>query len=285
MNLAKQVSQGKAPSIEEFSASFKAWLDGSYHAMPHEGDGMEGKSPAEVFNARLAERRTAPDSELDLLLQKQTRPVKVRQNGVTYNGLRYGAYEPALYPLLGEQVIMLVDPKDVSFVLVLSLDGKFICRAPANEPLPANASAEQLRDAIAAKRRHRKLINDYASVRPRLHYDVAEHMWRAAADKAAAGKPGPDSTPPVIVPLRTVFTDQMPAIRAAQNARQLRKAVGAEGIMAKFANENFDGSNMHPDRLPGLFYYEFPTPEPAEPSVGWSFLDILKHQERGRSDE
>ena len=260
-NLAKQIERGKAPSIEEFSASFKGWLDGSYHVMPHAGDGMEGKSPAEVFNLRLVERRTAPDNELDLLLQKQTRPVKVRQNGVTYNGLRYGGSEPALFPRLGEMVNLLVDPKDVSYVRVFTLDGKHVCRAPANERLPANASAEQLREAIAAKRRNRKLINDYRTVRPRLHYDVADHMWVAAADKAKAGKPDPDSTPPVIVPVRTAFSDQMPAIQAAENARQLRKAVGAESL-----------------RSDPLFSYVSPEPVKEE-DLSFSFLDMLRYQE------
>lgn len=93
---------------------------------------------------------------LDLILQEQTRPVKVTQNGVMWNGFRYGKREPALKRLLGQKVTLRADPADVTRLTAWTLDGKFICVAPSNKRLPKNATKEAVEEAMREKNHDRK---------------------------------------------------------------------------------------------------------------------------------
>src|SRR5205085_2882112 len=110
--------RGKAPPLTDFADAFGRWVSGEYHLKPHQGDGMDGRPPAKVFLEHLRTKRTASPALLDMLLLKPTPPVKVTQNGVTYNGILYGQNEPALWPLLGKQVILRIDPEAISRVYV-----------------------------------------------------------------------------------------------------------------------------------------------------------------------
>lgn len=236
--LPAALERGEAPLLADFVAAFDAWLDADYHARPHAGDSMGGRSPRDVYAACLAQVRTAPPELLDLLLLKPTRPVKVGQNGVTWGGLRYGAGDRALFPWLGREVTLRVDDRDLSRVQVYAPDGRFVCVAAANARVPANATSDDLRDSIRAKRRHRKIVAEYVDARPRMADDLPDLLTRAAAARharaaAAAGPADPPPPPPSVRPLRSPLEDQMPAIRRAMEARPaLRIAAGAEDLDA-----------------------------------------------------
>lgn len=214
-DLQRQIDRGKAPSLAEFTQWFAAWLDG-YHADAHTGNGMNGKSPNQVFADNLLEKRVANPTILDLLLLKVGRPVKVGQNGVRHNGLSYGQFDQRLIERLGQEVILRVDPKDISFVLVWTPDGSLVCRAKANQQIPANATAEELKEAIKAKRQARRTVTDYFEKRPRLHEDLPDLLVRAKARAAAASTPPDAPAPePVIKPVRNPFKDSLPALQQA----------------------------------------------------------------------
>jgi hypothetical protein len=212
-NLQDQLDRGHAPTLEEYVGAFGDWLAG-YHGTAHGGDGMEGKSPDQIFAANLKEKRTAAPETLDVLLMKPTRPLKVGRNGVTWKGLRFGQSEPALFPLLGKMVQLRVDGRDLSKVSVWDLEGRLLCVANANQRVPANATDAELRAAIAEKKRHRKAVMDYHRARPHLADDLPDLLARA---KLAAALPAPDpnAPPPAIVPLRSPVEGQLPALRRA----------------------------------------------------------------------
>ena len=217
-DLAKNLRRGKAPALDELTEWVAAWL-GTYHASEHGGGAMDGRSPDQVFAENLKQKRTASAEMLDVLLMKQSRTAKVGQNGVTYEGLRYGAGDPALLQYLGKGVVLRIDPKDVSRVDVWTLADRFICHAHANQRLPANASAEELKEAIAEKKRTRKAVRDYIQQRPRLHEDLPDLMLRA---RAAKSLPPPSAAAPVETPIRTPVEDQLPALRRALDAEKPR---------------------------------------------------------------
>ena len=232
-NLGAKLERGQAPELADFVAAFGEWLESAYNAAPHAGDGMEGRSPAEVFDAGwgTASKRTAAADLLDVLLMKTSRPVKVGKNGVTWSGLRYGQYEPALFSWQDKEVYLRVDEREVGRVLVFSPDDKFLCAATANARIPANATEQQLKEAIAEKKRHRRLVKEYHDTRPRLHDDLPDLMTRAAAARNEARRreqpPPAPAGPAAVVPLGAELADQLPKLRAALEGRQLRRAVGA----------------------------------------------------------
>ena len=155
-----------------------------------------------------------------------------------FQGLHYGQFDSDLIPHLGRKVYLRIDQHNLSAVSVWSTDDRFICLARANQLLPANAGHEILAAAIAEKRRHRKLMREYHSQRPRLAEDLPDRMLRAAAairNPAGPGvfSPGARRTsggfpePPPLRPVRSPLEDQLPAVRAAFEFRPLRLAAGA----------------------------------------------------------
>jgi len=96
----------------------------------HQGHGMDGRSPNEVWNAHFAahaQRRVSP-SALRLLLMKSSKPVTVGRFGiVAFNG-RYRS--PELMELQGKgRVFYRYDPADLSILYIYSSENEFLCLA------------------------------------------------------------------------------------------------------------------------------------------------------------
>jgi hypothetical protein len=237
--LERRLAAGEAPTLEEFAAQFDSWLERNYHVTPHLGDGMEGRSPAAVYDASWNghAKRTAPESMLDLLLTRQTREISVRKNGVMWEGLGYGQYCPELIPLAGKPVYLRIDERDLSRVQVWTADDKFVCLAPSNQRLPANATDQEKREAIARKKSHSKLLRNFYGQRPRLTEDLATTMIRARQESAAVQAadrgvpPGgiQPSEPPALRPVRTGIDAELAKVQGAVERSRVTRADGEPG--------------------------------------------------------
>jgi len=178
---------------------------------------MDGESLAVLFDRCLEVKRTVPDAVLAVLMWKPSTPLKVGQNGVVWQGLHYGGTDAALFRWLGKEVVVWVDPADVARAVVCEVDGRFICMTRANARLPFKASQAELRKAIAAKQRGRKLLREYYEQRPRLHQDTVGLMIAARADenrRLATAEADRREGPP-IKPIRTPLDDCLPALQRA----------------------------------------------------------------------
>ena len=216
--LEDRLARGMAPKLGDFISLFSRWLD-TYHHAAHRGQGMNGRSPVEVFNSSWnghGKRTTSPHM-LDLLLTRQTKDVTVHKNGVAYSGLHYGQNEPALIEWLGRKVYLRIDERDVTSVSVWTPDDRFICLAQTNQRIPANAGHELLGEAIAGKKRHRKLVRDYHVQRPRLAEDLPERMIRAAAARLPAASM---TAPPENPPLKLIRSDLESEVSKLQQAKE-----------------------------------------------------------------
>jgi putative transposase len=216
-DLQLRLARGAAPSLEEFAIAFGEWLEADYHARPHTGNAMDGQSPAAVFEQCLTVKRTVPDQMLVVLMWKPSTPLKVGQNGVVWQGLHYGGTDAALFRWLGKEVVVRVDPADVARAVVCEVDGRFICMTRANARLPFKASQAELRKAIAAKQRGRKLLREYYEQRPRLHQDTVGLMVAARSDenrRLAKAEADRREGPPM-KPIRTPLDDSLPALQRA----------------------------------------------------------------------
>ncbi len=229
-DLQLQLERGNAPQLSDFIDWFKGWVE-TYHNTVHLGDAMDGKTPAAVFTENLSCKRTTTAELLDVLLLKPTPPLKVGQNGLTWQGIRYGQHCPELIELLGREVLLRVDDRDLSRVQVWTKEGHFVCVAPANERVPANATSQELRKAIAATRHDRKLLADFVEAGPRMADDLPDKILRARAAAAAPGQGGAaGGEAPSIKPVRSAIEDQLPALQKALERQGMRIAVGAEDL-------------------------------------------------------
>jgi hypothetical protein len=262
---ADRVARGEAVDLTDFVAEFARWIEVDYHAAPHLGHGMDGRSPTQVFQASWNghPKRTASRDLLDLLLAKPQKPVKVGKNGVRWAGLTYGQYEPALNERWGQEVYLRVDERDVTSVQVWSPDDRFICLAACNEKVPANATEQQKREATARKKHASKLHRQYRRARLSIGDSTADYMIRGAAEEHARNRPAtpPDAPtgPTAIKPLRTPFEVELVKVQREREARREpdRIAVGAESMVegfaytppvrpAGFAGTSNDGDDLSP---------------------------------------
>ena len=94
----------------------------------HRGDGMNGRTPLEVYDEELpaSEREMLSEEKLRLLfLYEEVRTVQ--QNGITYLDNTYIADE--LYKHLKEKVKVKYDPHNLEFMYIYLMTGEFLCKA------------------------------------------------------------------------------------------------------------------------------------------------------------
>jgi hypothetical protein len=181
-DLQEKLAKGKAPTVEDFRADFEAWLEADYHNRAHEGEGMDGRTPAQVYADNLKEKRVVSEELLDLELSRRAR-VTVGRNGVTVNGIIYEA--PELDSRMGQELTVLIADR-INRVKMLDEAGRFLCIANSLRKTPANATQEELREAMQGIKRDRKRVKAAAPAWPRIADDPIERMHRTAAAKQAA---------------------------------------------------------------------------------------------------
>ena len=259
-NLAARLKRGEAPTLGELRDGLADWLDGQYHAEPHLGHGMDGRSPDQVYRqCRAGEPRRCDRRHLEFLLMARTPPRKVGRNGVTFQGSTYGKSEPALMRMLGAEVTLAYDD-DLSRVLVCTVAGQLVCEAAANRRTPANADRQTVRQAISEKKADKRLKREYVAKRHRMAEDLPQHVARIAAEKRAAETASTTPRRPVDGPsksgamdgLRAAFGPAIadaarpePSPEAAEPPRRLRLADAVRAASA--ADDQPDADSPQPD--------------------------------------
>lgn len=156
-----RVHESHHPAASYFIALCMAWI-AEYHQHPHSGEGMDGRTPAQVFGQERGEiQRPAPDPrELVLMLAEHTRR-KVRECSIELNKRRYTYFDAgsrdALHELNECDVTIAYDPNDQECVAVLDEAGHFLCWAKSETFVdfnPADKETQRLIGESMADRRH-----------------------------------------------------------------------------------------------------------------------------------
>jgi putative transposase len=245
-DLPQKLDRGLAPTLDEFIASFGDWLDGDYHAKQHSGHGMEGATPATMYQQMLIEKRPVDQRKLDCYTMRPLPPQKIGRNGVAVRGITYG--RSSLAGMYGKTVIVTVDDRKIGQgVAVWALDGKFICQAEANERLPFFSHANDLSAAMAEIKADKRTVREYHQARPRMADSLADRLYRKAA-KARQAQRNETTPPPSMMPVRTVIDGELNGL---QIASEHKIAVGAESLLpaifnyrSKSAFEDTDSSEL-----------------------------------------
>lgn len=147
------------PPASFLIAGCMAWIE-EYHRQPHSGDGMDGRTPAEVFAERRQDAQRCDSASLALLLAERSRR-RVRECAIDLNRRRYTYTDAVSRDLLHEwnerDVLVASDPADPSAVAILDEDGHFLCWAAAEEKLgfdPANKEIQRRIGESMSDRRH-----------------------------------------------------------------------------------------------------------------------------------
>lgn len=156
-------------TFEEFASAASAWVRDVYNRQAHGGDGMDGRSPAQVLaEVEAIPKRTAPQAIFDRLLMREVKATVTRK-GVRYGNHFYGQTELAILRrikahdrevklLIPHKLIAHLDggatPGPADFVIVTDLEGREICKAYCQRIRGANAAqvAEGAKRLTEAKR-------------------------------------------------------------------------------------------------------------------------------------
>lgn len=147
---------GELPTLEILQEAFTHWLEKSYHAWPHTGQGMDKRTPAAVFTAELGdELRVVPEHILAVLAMPAHGPVRVTTHGIVrWANVKYSNTAELLRGWVGKDVVLRASLDDDASVHVYDLKGKFIGTAAQIQGVhPLEAKPEEIRNTIRGQHR------------------------------------------------------------------------------------------------------------------------------------
>ena len=158
------------PTDADVIAAVDTLIEGYLNCEPYGGSVAEdkGKSRVDVWRENLpngAVRKPASETDLQLMLMRTSKPVRVTRRGVTLklHGLELDYYTPELANLrMKDKVYLRYDPEDLSKVRVYDMEDRFLTEAPQSK-LTAGylATQEQIAELMAAKRKAEKAVREY----------------------------------------------------------------------------------------------------------------------------
>ena len=143
-------------TLEEVEADFAAWVEEWNATWKHSGQGMDGRTPNEVFALNALPPVTVIPAALDIIFTKP-KAAKVMRNGVTMDGLQYWADE--LAGVEGRMVIIRRPYDDAGKVLVYRAeDDTFLCTATNAALKDEGIASENIERAKRVNKQKRAVI-------------------------------------------------------------------------------------------------------------------------------
>lgn len=192
--------------VDEFRGYVDSYIQGIFNKTPSKAEGMEGKSPDEIYTKYLCEQRTATPKQLNLLMLRNSRMVKVQRNGVKlvlYGEEYWFRSDELTYSHIGEKVYFRYNPDDLREVRVYNESDQFLCTAQQEGALSYfTANKEEARERIRETRKLKKQVEAYK----KLKGIEAEDALSLMMDKAAAQMKEPEKLNPDVI--RPIFSTE-----------------------------------------------------------------------------
>ena len=229
---------GQLPTVAQVDALMEQWLEGYYNCRPHEGRGMNGTSPTELYAEEIQHVpvRTVRKDELMLLMMRHSKPVKVTREGVCLHGLRFWSID--LMKHQGKRVYLRWDPTEAGLSYIFSLEDEFLCLATAQEALSHHATQEEIRLAEMKRKEAKRTFRRARETREEIAAEPNPILRvRKKIDQLSQGKSAPTpSRRKVISPIRTRLASQVEVIKEAEERRaREREVTTAPKILAAVA--------------------------------------------------
>jgi hypothetical protein len=155
------VADSNHPKASLFIAACLAWME-EYADTPHTGEGMDGGTPRQVFEANLNPRqKPTPDAATLALLMAEHEKRLVQECAIHLNKRRYTPIDQpgwiALHNLNSCEVLIAYEPGAPEDAAALDLDGNFICALRTEELVrfaPGDPHTKSLVQESMRQRRH-----------------------------------------------------------------------------------------------------------------------------------
>lgn len=187
------------------------WVDAYYHRRVHEGDGMNRRTPDEMFSAADYQPRVIEDADaLDILLN-YAGDATVLKGFIKLGGLKYTAPELLEHNWKGQRVLVLQDPSDVARAFVYR-KGDWDSRVEAidtrllgQDISPQEYRAKKKEDTKALRGFRREMQNLAKTFGvDNLHRDVVDHFTEQAKQLVQMPKPNAEHSNEAILALTDV---------------------------------------------------------------------------------
>lgn len=120
------------PLLSEVTKDLQAYVDGWYNMKPSNGEGMNGKSPNEVYAENLISKRTATQEQINLLTMRSSRMQTVKRNGVYLDfgqGKMWFYNTDLVHDYMNRKVYVRYNSEDLSEVRIEDEKGRLLCTA------------------------------------------------------------------------------------------------------------------------------------------------------------
>jgi transposase InsO family protein len=208
---------GGGGTYDELSAEYATYVKQVANVLPHEGDGMDGRSPVEVFESAGYVKRVATIEELRLLLMRASGKQVVRRNGIEAFGAWYRS--DLLAARQGEAVYYRYALDDISELHVFDLEDRYLCTVQRKDRVGATAADH--RQIAGERKRQKQLIKDAHAARTAIAAAPDPLAALAAQKRTAQARAIEHRSPSVVQPIRTPFKGLLQDAKVAQ-AEQAR---------------------------------------------------------------
>lgn len=165
------------PTLEFYIDKLMEYID-EYNNTAHHGDGMDGRTPNQVYSENLTEKREIGDSNALRLLFGKTVERTVQKNGIAMYNNTFTNNDGKLIPYYDRKVLVTYDPDDLETVYIFDTDYNYICSASAKLKTPFRSCNEE--DYIRAgkeKRAVRQFAKKYKPKQCKSTFDlIAEYQ-------------------------------------------------------------------------------------------------------------
>lgn len=165
------------PSLEFYIEKLTEYVS-EYNNTAHHGDGMDGRTPNQVYSENITEIREIGDSNALRLLFGKTVERTVQKNGIAMYNNTFTNHDGKLIPYYDRKVMVTYDPDDLETVYIFDTDYNYICSASAKLKTPFRSCNEE--DYIRAgkeKRAVRQFAKKYKPKQCKSTFDlIAEYQ-------------------------------------------------------------------------------------------------------------
>ena len=203
--------------LPEFIEHVDKYIRGVFNKHKHNGVGMNGRTPDQVYAACLIEQRVATTDQLNLMMLRNTRMQKVGRDGVHLDlygqKICFNSSDLNFYHI-GRKVYFRYDPDNLEEVRVYDDKDRFLCTAQQTGALSYFADKEEVQKAVQENRKYMKAVKTWKEQHVKQAHDELElMMWQAEQNMADdAFRPNPKI-------IRIVTADE-------ETERKLAKAAG-----------------------------------------------------------
>ena len=225
--LENQKTIREAYDLESFAKLVGEYVE-AYNRTAHSGEGMENRSPAEVFESRSS-RRVLQAGVTELLCRIWSRELIVGKNGVKVKEMWYGQYNLDLLVHQGKKVRAAHNPDDMRSVYVYDAKTLRLITTAEQNHLVAYGRAvneEELRDAMRQKSKAVRFMKGYKDAQLTANMDLTSLTIRAMQD---AARPEPEKQGgQTLRPVRTPLDGQVREHERQRCVNLVKKAAGAK---------------------------------------------------------